>query len=57
MLLICSHVLRKKTSPNIKGQVAQKVGHKCWQATVLLMLSTLAVRHTHPLRVQEEFLD
>lgn len=36
-----------KTPPSIKGQVAQKVGHKCWQATVVLMLSTLAVTHTH----------
>lgn len=67
MLLICSDEL--KHPPTIKGQVAQKVGHKCWQATVVLMLSTLAHthtdsqthtythRHTHPPpRVWEEFL-
>lgn len=42
------------------GQVAREVGHKCWQANVLLMLSTLAIshththRHTHCLRVQAE---
>lgn len=47
----------KEKHPPIKGQVARKVGHKRWQATVVLMLSTLAVTHTHPLRVQEEFLD
>lgn len=32
----------------MKGQVVQKVGRKCWQATVVLMLSTLAVTHTSP---------
>lgn len=43
---------------NTKGQVAQQVGHECWPATVLLILSALAVRHAHiPLRVQEGFLD
>lgn len=43
---------------NTRGQVAQQVGHECWLATVLLILSALAVRHTHnPLRVQEGFLD
>lgn len=38
------------------GQVAWEVGHKCWQANVLLMLSTLAISHTdtHRLRVQAE---
>lgn len=31
---------------------------KCWPATVLLILSALAVRHTHiPFRVQEGLLD
>ena len=44
-------------NPSVKGQVVQKVGHKCWQASVVLMLSTLAVTHTDPLRVQEELLD
>lgn len=31
-------------------QVAQEVGHKCWQANVLLMLSTLAISHTQTQR-------
>lgn len=36
-----------KTYSSVQGQVAQKVGHKCWQPTDVLMLLTLAVTRTH----------